>query len=254
MSEPRYIFVGGLHGSGTSLVHRCLRAHPAVSGFKATGVPEDEGQHLQALLPTARSLGGPGRFGRRSGAHLTEDSALATPATREALLSAWGSHWDDVSPLRVEKSPPNLLRFRLLQALFPGAACVAVMRHPLAVAASTRAKRLRGRLQSHETLVAHWIHCHRVFAEDRERIQDIHVLRYEELVSRPEEVLRALFAHLGLDPIPLPEPIDPGRDARHAARWKARHRPSFLGRKWVEHEAAAASWGYSIREFRAVLR
>jgi len=45
----RIVFVAGLHRSGTSLVHRCLAAHPDVSGFADTGVPEDEGQHLQTV-------------------------------------------------------------------------------------------------------------------------------------------------------------------------------------------------------------
>ena len=48
---PALVFVGGLHRSGTSLVHRCLALHPAVSGFSGTGVPEDEGQHLQTVYP-----------------------------------------------------------------------------------------------------------------------------------------------------------------------------------------------------------
>ena len=48
---PALVFVGGLHRSGTSLVHRCLASHPAVSGFSDTGVPEDEGQHLQTVYP-----------------------------------------------------------------------------------------------------------------------------------------------------------------------------------------------------------
>ena len=61
--ERRLLFVGGLHRSGTSLVHRCLTRHPEVTGFSDTGVPEDEGQHLQTLYAPAYAHGGPGRFG-----------------------------------------------------------------------------------------------------------------------------------------------------------------------------------------------
>ena len=123
--SPTAIFVGGLHGSGTSLVHRWLRTHPKISGFVETGVPEDEGQHLQEALPTAKSLGGMGRFGFSAGGHLTELSSLASSRTREQLEASWGALWDSTSPFRVEKSPPNMIRFRLLQSLFPGSLAVA---------------------------------------------------------------------------------------------------------------------------------
>ena len=106
MSPPRHVFIGGLHGSGTSLVHRLLRAHPAVSGFVGTGVWQDEGQHLQELIPTARSLGGPGRFGWHGDAHLTEESGLVAAGSTERLLRCWEPYWDLDRPVLVEKSPP----------------------------------------------------------------------------------------------------------------------------------------------------
>ncbi len=39
----RYVFVCGLHRSGTSLLARALAEHPAASGFQNTGAIEDEG-------------------------------------------------------------------------------------------------------------------------------------------------------------------------------------------------------------------
>jgi len=49
----QYVFIAGLHRSGTSVLARCLREHPQISGFRNTGVPEDEGQHLQDVYPAA---------------------------------------------------------------------------------------------------------------------------------------------------------------------------------------------------------
>ena len=60
MPDHTYVFVGGLHRSGTSLLARSLEAHPSVSGFRDTGVPEDEGQHLQSVYPA----GSPSRAAR----------------------------------------------------------------------------------------------------------------------------------------------------------------------------------------------
>jgi hypothetical protein len=245
----RYVFVGGLHGSGTSLVHRWLRAHPAISGFSGTGAPQDEGQHLQRLLPTARSLGGRGRFGFSPQAHLTEASDLAVPSSAAGLLADWETHWAEECVIRVEKSPPNMLRFRLLQSLFPGALCVLVLRHPLAVAASTRSKGRLSRFRSRRALVEHWLHCHETFAGDRESLQRVVVLRYEELVAAPETGLDSVFSALGQPGIPAPEVVDLTRDRAAAAQWEAR-----LGRaprpvRLLKLEARALDWGYSLEGF-----
>jgi len=247
----RYVFVGGLHGSGTSLVHRWLRAHPAVSGFSGTGVPQDEGQHLQRLLPTARSLGGRGRFGYAHQAHLTEASDLAVPSSAAELLADWDTHWSSDCSIRVEKSPPNMLRFRLLQSLFPGALCVLVLRHPLAVAASTRSKGARSRLRTRRALVEHWLHCHEIFLADQSRLRHLVVLRYEELVAAPETGLDSVFSALGQPGIPSPEVVDPGRDRAAAAQWEAR-----LGRlphptPLLKLESRVLDWGYSLKGFGA---
>ena len=245
----RYVFVGGLHGSGTSLVHRWLRAHPAVSGFSGTGVPQDEGQHLQRLLPTARSLGGRGRFGFALQAHLTEKSELAVPSAAAELLADWEAHWPGDREIRVEKSPPNMLRFRLLQSLFPGALCVLVVRHPLAVAASTRKKGRLSRFRSRRALVEHWLHCHETFARDRPSLQHLVVLRYEDLVVAPETGLDSVFSALGQPGIPAPEAVDLTRDRAAAGQWATRlgrgPRPSRL----LKLEARALAWGYSLEGF-----
>ena len=58
----RFVFVGGLHRSGTTPLARVLGAHPEISGLSGTGVSEDEGQHLQDVYPRIRAHGGMGRF------------------------------------------------------------------------------------------------------------------------------------------------------------------------------------------------
>jgi len=55
----KYVFVGGPQRSGTSNVARLENC----TGFKNTGVLEDEGQYLQDVYPTDWAYGGPGRYG-----------------------------------------------------------------------------------------------------------------------------------------------------------------------------------------------
>ncbi len=215
-ARHRFVFIGGLHRSGTTLLGRCLAAHPEVSGFADTGVPADEGQHLQDVYPTARTYGGPGRFGFAAEAHLTEDSPLVSEQSAESLLAAWAPHWDTARPVLVEKSPPNLIRFRFLQALFPEASFVAVVRHPIAVSLATQ----KWSKTSLSSLVEHWVVCHRLFAADRPRLRRLQVIRYEDLVARPEGTLSELCSFIGLEPIPTRPDIRPGENEAYFARWR----------------------------------
>src|SRR6516164_3214081 len=108
MLDHTLVFIGGLHRSGTSILHECLREHPRASGFRETGVPEDEGQHLQSVYPPAKVHGGPGKFGFHREAYLTESSLLVSDANREKLLCDWKKYWDITKATLLEKSPPNL--------------------------------------------------------------------------------------------------------------------------------------------------
>ena len=185
MTPQRLVFVAGLHRSGTTLLARCLATHPAIAGLKGTGVPEDEGQHLQDVFPTARALGGPGRFALRREAHLTESSPLASAESRERLLRAWAPYWDGTRPILLEKSPPNLLRTRFLQALFPEAAFVAVVRHPIAVSLATR----KWCHRPMPWLLQHWLAAHRTFRQDRSVLRRSLCVSFETLVREPEATL-----------------------------------------------------------------
>ena len=239
----RIVFVAGLHRSGTSLVHRCLAAHPDVSGFADTGVPEDEGQHLQTVYPPAYRYGGAGLFGFAPEAHLTETSPLATAASREQLLREWGPRWRADAAVRIEKSPPNLVRTRFLQALFPDATFVAVLRHPVAVAGATRKGRRR-RL-TYETLVHHWVACHAVLAADAPHLQRLHVVRYERFVADPDAELGRIFAALELPPHPSGEHVRTGVNDGYLARWRSRRNPL----RTLDRRRAIGRWEPEVRRF-----
>jgi hypothetical protein len=239
----RIVFVAGLHRSGTSLISRCLAAHPDVSGFTGTGVPEDEGQHLQSVYPPAHRYGGAGLFGFAPEAHLTEDSPLATAASREQLLREWGRYWRPDAAVAVEKSPPNLVRTRFLQALFPEAVLVAVLRHPVAVAGATR--KGRRMLLSYETLVRHWVACHAILAADAPRLRRLCVVRYERFVADPDAELARIFTAIGLTPYPSGEQVHAGVNDAYFARWRARLNPH----RALDRRRTIARWEPEVRRF-----
>jgi len=175
VSKSRFVFICGLHRSGTSVVHRSLRNSPYVSGFHDTSVPEDEAQHLQNVLPSGRQLGGPGCFAFHPEAHLTEKSVLLNSFsdTRETLLKQWGSYLDLSKTFFIEKSPPNLTRTRLLQSLFPGSVFIFLVRHPIPVSLATH-KRWGGKFGVNDA-ICHWCQAHEYMLEDIHYLENFYI-------------------------------------------------------------------------------
>ncbi len=223
----RLVFVGGLHRSGTTPLSRALATHAEISGLTGTGVPEDEGQHLQDVYPRLRTLGGMGSFARNPRAHLTEGSELVTPENAARLLASLTPYWDLDRRLLLEKSPANLVMGRFLQALFPGSALVVVVRNPVVSALAlekwnpllvARNGRRRTTLVGR---VENWARAHETLRHDLPHLPRVHVLRYEDLVSRPDAELAGIATLLGLSTPVDGSSIRTGRSDTYAERWAA---------------------------------
>lgn len=251
MDEHELVFVGGLHRSGTSLLAASLAGHPDVSGLSGTEVKEDEGQHLQDVLPPARAYGGAGRFALADQAHLTEESPLATPANAERMVVAWAPYWDLTRRYLVEKSPPTIVRTRLLQALVPRARFVVVVRHPVVVALSTR--KWRRRVPFH-VLLDHWFAAHEILLADLAHLSAAHVVKYEHLVRTPRATLAAVGHALGLAGEVRADEVRADASTSYETTWRewsqsrVPWRRSEYRRLVAANEERAHRFGYSMTD------
>ena len=231
-----------------------MAAHPAISGLSNTCVEEDEGQHLQKVYPVAMTHGGPGRFALKPAAHLTEDSPLVSSENARRLWDAWSPYWDMDRPLLLEKSPPNLVMGRFLQALFPGSAFVVVIRHPVIVTLGTKKWAPRTSLSR---LMDHWFTAHRTLRQDLSRLERVSILRYEDLVADPAGELGRVGSALQLaQPIPS-DLIQSSRSSGYQQRWDEMAAGSLLARRSraaIESRFAgeAAEYGYNLSDITDV--
>ena len=194
MSQTTAIFICGLHRSGTSVLHRILRKLPNIASFENTGVPEDEGQHLQTVFPSARRLGGPGQFAFDPSAHLVESTSPEIDDKRELLLREWGAYIDFTKPFFLEKSPPNIVRTRLFQSFFPNSKFIIITRHPISVAMATSEK---WNIDL-ERCVEHWAVAHKIFLKDQARLKNCKIISYEQLCATPHQCLKDIGGFLGI--------------------------------------------------------
>lgn len=257
----RLLFVAGLHRSGTTQLHASLATHPQVSGFAGTGSPHDEGQHLQDVYPTARAHGGPGRFAFDPVAHLTEASDLVGPEAAERLFEQWSRHWDTSRPVLIEKSPPNLVRTRFLQALFPSARFLVIVRHPITTAlattklATTRLMRRTFRTADLGRTLEHWFVAHRIFLHDLPLVRNVQVVRWEDLRDAPDQTFGRIAEFAGLDDAFVRPQLDPTVDERYRHQWedllrkRAGSRPVRVAQA---HEAEASRFGYTMHDVAAI--
>ena len=128
-----YVFVGGPHRSGTTILRDLLSIHRYFDTFdEKSGY--GEGIFLQDVYPDVRvgqefihrsdmmrkreGGGGMGYFAFNPKFHLTENSELVSSTetlkgTRTELFRQWGYYWninDETKRVRIEKSPSNMVR------------------------------------------------------------------------------------------------------------------------------------------------
>lgn len=195
--EPDFVFVGGTHRSGTTLLRDLLDAHPRV----ACG-PELK---LVQTICTLRDQWWSAMGNTLTAAGLDEQKLDA--AVRAFVMTLLQGMVPDPTATRIaEQTPHNLLHMAMLGRLFPRARFVHIVRDARAVAASL----VRQQWVDPATGERLW-YCKDVASGARYWAQVIQTvrqqaaevpgryleLRYEDLVREPRATMETLMAFLG---------------------------------------------------------
>jgi len=199
----RPIFLFGCPNSGTTILWRALRSHPGLSG------PGVEDQDIEGMPDSMRHHLGNATF--RLWAHpkfglayyVTEEDYNEEDAQRLRII-----YRKSLVPgtRLVVKSPAHTLRARLIQAYFPDACFVAIVRNGYAVAEGIVRKRkydpdrpqFKGLATTTKEAAEQWFRANVVVVSHQQFLRNYLIVRYEDLVQNPETTLYQILDHCGL--------------------------------------------------------
>ena len=267
IQERTFLFVGGPHRAGTSVVRDALESgSDAVGGFRSDSDSDyGEGMYLQSVYektgvgqeyisrrsPRQHQVG-MGLFAFNERFHLTESSALVNRESRTKLFNQWGYYWNLQKSVLIEKTPSNMLITRFLQALFRDSRAtyfVIITRHPIVNALAQKKTGACGSLGVSD-LVAHWAQQHKIFATDAEHLARSRLVRYEDFAANPRFHLEEIYRWVGLsidaealDTISAR--IDPHTNRKYVDAYCAslRHNPGLV----LEHREMSKAFGAVAR-------
>lgn len=202
----RLAFLIGPPRAGTTLLQRMLGAH---AGIFAPAEPHlvSPLAHLGYYAAVERAP-----YDAINAAQAIREFVARLPQGERDYLDACRAYTDVLYGRALEssgrtrlldKTPANALVLPFLTRLYPNARYLVLTRHPLAVLCSYADSFFEGDFEAalaFNDILGRYVPAVAAFL--RQGQVPIHHLRYEDLVSAPEEHLRAVFAFLGLEDDP----------------------------------------------------
>ncbi len=189
LREPP-IFVSGCNRGGTTILARLLAEHPEICNI-GTG-PFSEGQFVwrQKFPDRSRHRWAVEPWKSR----MRKTAADATPELVRFFRARF-AHAVGARGRLLEKTPANAVRIPFIDACFPDCHFVHIIRDGRDTVCSLMARKVRFRYAPLQ-----WVGAHETALADLERLPPgrVSILRYEDLLAKPAEVLERLARGCGL--------------------------------------------------------
>lgn len=177
-----HLFLLSINNSGSSILYEKIRQS------KYTTTLPDEGQFIQGFAgPNPFVLNCPYMFSERY-----HDFALEKNYDWDSIKTLWNSFWEE-DLIKVEKSPPNLIRPHMLKKYFENSEFVIQVRNPYQIATSIL------KLRPDVSVQRSCMHVASCFFEQYKNYYSYtnKVVKYEDMVYNKEKV-NNIFIELGI--------------------------------------------------------
>jgi len=192
-SPDRWLFLVGCYNSGTTLIADVLGEHPQIAALP------DEGQYLTDQLLLDYKIGLPRMWVGREDLFRMDETSTGPDVQR--MRKEWAMRLPRTAPVVLEKTPANMARTRWLQANFPNAHFVGILRNPYAVIDGIRRKAEPQHIEAGwpiEMCAHQWARSNEVLAEDATHLERFMWLRYEDFVNSTAESIARVLEFVGL--------------------------------------------------------
>lgn len=224
MRIKRPIFIFGCSNSGTTILWQALKNHPDLSG------PDIEDQDIEDMPRSMRHY--LGKRTSRLWAHPKFN--LCYYATEQDYNKEDNQKLHEIyerflieETRFLAKSPAHTFRARLIKAYFPDAYLVAIVRDGYAVAEGIVRKRkydpdrpqLQGLVTTIKEAAEQWFRANVVIVSHQKFLRNYLIIRYEDLVEKPEVTLHRVLNHCGLSKAGFSVPVfEKGKNEEQIAR------------------------------------
>jgi hypothetical protein len=194
------IFLASLPRSGSTFVQRVLAAHDDIATVSEPWL-------LLPFFYALRPLGAYAEYGHELATIALHDFCAQLPqgvddyraALREFALHLYAKAAPGAVRYFLDKTPRYHLVLDDLFATFPEAKFVFLWRNPLAAVASIIESDGHGRLELNDHYIDLYLGLANLVRAYEAHADRVWAVRYEDLITRPDETWPALFAHLELD-------------------------------------------------------
>ena len=193
----KWVFLVGCYNSGTTLLSELMGRHPSISALPT------EGHFITDQFLKDFDLGIPRMWVDREDIFCLNENDEGPDVAR--IKKEWGMRLDLKKPVLVEKSPPNAARTRWFQKHFENAHFIGIVRNGYAVAEGISRKGDPKSIKDGwpiDKSAWQWARSNQIMLDDAQKLNNFHMIRYEDLASSPQDELNKIASFLGLEAFP----------------------------------------------------